>query len=540
MLVYYNNISFHYFQKGGFIVGLGKKLSVAVAASFMSLTISLPGVQAAENPQLKENLTNFVPKHSLVQSELPSVSDKAIKQYLKQNGKVFKGNPSERLKLIDHTTDNLGYKHFRYVPVVNGVPVKDSQVIIHVDKSNNVYAINGELNNDASAKTANSKKLSANQALDHAFKAIGKSPEAVSNGNVANKNKAELKAAATKDGKYRLAYDVTIRYIEPEPANWEVTVDAETGKVLKKQNKVEHAAATGTGTTLKGKTVSLNISSESGKYVMRDLSKPTGTQIITYDLQNRQYNLPGTLVSSTTNQFTTSSQRAAVDAHYNLGKVYDYFYQTFKRNSYDNKGGKIVSSVHYGSKYNNAAWIGDQMIYGDGDGSFFSPLSGSMDVTAHEMTHGVTQETANLNYENQPGALNESFSDVFGYFNDTEDWDIGEDITVSQPALRSLSTPTKYGQPDHYKNYRNLPNTDAGDYGGVHTNSGIPNKAAYNTITKIGVKKAEQIYYRALTVYLTPSSSFKDAKAALIQSARDLYGSQDAASVEAAWNAVGL
>lgn len=157
MLVYYNNISFHYFQKGGFIVGLGKKLSVAVAASFMSLTISLPGVQAAENPQLKENLTNFVPKHSLVQSELPSVSDKAIKQYLKQNGKVFKGNPSERLKLIDHTTDDLGYKHFRYVPVVNGVPVKDSQVIIHVDKSNNVYAINGELNNDASAKTANSK-----------------------------------------------------------------------------------------------------------------------------------------------------------------------------------------------------------------------------------------------------------------------------------------------------------------------------------------------------------------------------------------------
>ncbi|WP_412059334.1 M4 family metallopeptidase [Bacillus velezensis] len=121
-----------------------------------------------------------------------------------------------------------------------------------------------------------------------------------------------------------------------------------------------------------------------------------------------------------------------------------------------------------------------------------------MDVTAHEMTHGVTQETANLNYENQPGALNESFSDVFGYFNDTEDWDIGEDITVSQPALRSLSNPTKYGQPDHYKNYRNLPNTDAGDY--VQTAEFRTKLQAYNTITKIGVKKAEQIYYRALTV----------------------------------------
>ncbi|MGJ3545534.1 neutral metalloprotease NprE [Bacillus subtilis] len=521
-------------------MGLGKKLSVAVAASFMSLSISLPGVQAAEGHQLKENQTNFLSKNAIAQSELSAPNDKAVKQFLKKNSNNFKGDPSKRLKLVESTTDALGYKHFRYAPVVNGVPIKDSQVIVHVDKSDNVYAVNGELHNQSAAKTDNSQKVSSEKALALAFKAIGKSPDAVSNGAAKNSNKAELKAIETKDGSYRLAYDVTIRYVEPEPANWEVLVDAETGSILKQQNKVEHAAATGSGTTLKGATVPLNISYEGGKYVLRDLSKPTGTQIITYDLQNRQSRLPGTLVSSTTKTFTSSSQRAAVDAHYNLGKVYDYFYSNFKRNSYDNRGSKIVSSVHYGTQYNNAAWTGDQMIYGDGDGSFFSPLSGSLDVTAHEMTHGVTQETANLIYENQPGALNESFSDVFGYFNDTEDWDIGEDITVSQPALRSLSNPTKYNQPDNYANYRNLPNTDEGDYGGVHTNSGIPNKAAYNTITKLGVSKSQQIYYRALTTYLTPSSTFKDAKAALIQSARDLYGSTDAAKVEAAWNAVGL
>ncbi|MCY9209794.1 neutral metalloprotease NprE, partial [Bacillus subtilis] len=235
-------------------MGLGKKLSVAVAASFMSLSISLPGVQAAEGHQLKENQTNFLSKNAIAQSELSAPNDKAVKQFLKKNSNIFKGDPSKRLKLVESTTDALGYKHFRYAPVVNGVPIKDSQVIVHVDKSDNVYAVNGELHNQSAAKTDNSQKVSSEKALALAFKAIGKSPDAVSNGAAKNSNKAELKAIETKDGSYRLAYDVTIRYVEPEPANWEVLVDAETGSILKQQNKVEHAAATGSGTTLKGAT----------------------------------------------------------------------------------------------------------------------------------------------------------------------------------------------------------------------------------------------------------------------------------------------
>lgn len=147
-----------------------------------------------------------------------------------------------------------------------------------------------------------------------------------------------MKAIETKDGSYRLAYDVTIRYVEPEPANWEVLVDAETGSILKQQNKVEHAAATGSGTTLKGATVPLNISYEGGKYVLRDLSKPTGTQIITYDLQNRQSRLPGTLVSSTTKTFTSHHSGQPL-THTILGKVYDYFIQTLNETAMITKAG---------------------------------------------------------------------------------------------------------------------------------------------------------------------------------------------------------
>ncbi len=232
-----------------------------------------------------------------------------------------------------------------------------------------------------------------------------------------------------------------------------------------------------------------------------------------------------------------------MDAHYYADVVYDYYLNTHNRDSYNGKGAAVESVVHFDKNYNNAAWTGQYMIYGDGDGVTFSELSGAKDVIAHELTHAVTETSSNLVYENQPGALNESFSDVFGYFVDPDDWLMGEDIytpKIAGDALRSLSDPAKYDQPEHMNNYQNLPNTKAGDWGGVHINSGIPNKAAYNTIQKIGKAKAEKIYYRALTQYLTTNSQFVDAKKALVQSATDLYGATEAAAVTEAWNAVGV
>jgi bacillolysin len=181
------------------------------------------------------------------------------------------------------------------------------------------------------------------------------------------------------------------------------------------------------------------------------------------------------------------------------------------------------------------------MVYGDGDGSTFIPLSGALDVVAHELTHAVTERTAGLQYSNQSGALNESISDTFGYFLDPADYLVGEDVYtpgVSGDALRSMSNPEAYGQPSTMSGYVNT----TSDNGGVHTNSGIPNKAAYYTIQSIGKAKAEQIYYRELTVYMTPTTNFSNDRASLLQAAADLYGSGSTTynAVKSAWDQVGV
>ena len=197
------------------------------------------------------------------------------------------------------------------------------------------------------------------------------------------------------------------------------------------------------------------------------------------------------------------------------------------------------SDSQTGGGWSNAAWTGTEMIYGDGNGTTEKAFTAANDVIAHEITHGVTSSTANLVYQYQPGALNESFSDVFGYFLDSEDWLIGEDLFNGEgQAIRDMQDPTKYGQPAHMKDYKNY--SIRYDNGGVHINSGIPNKAAYNTITKIGKERAEKIYYRALTQYLTRQSQFSDAKSSLMQSAKDLYGDEIANQVKAAWDEVGV
>jgi len=249
--------------------------------------------------------------------------------------------------------------------------------------------------------------------------------------------------------------------------------------------------------------------------------------------------------------------RPKYDYNITCGKVvYDFYKDLFNRNSLDNRGMSLTSVVHYGSRYNNAFWNGYKMVYGDGDGSYFAPLSGDLDVVAHEMTHGVTSNSADLAYEYQSGALNESMSDVLGVLVQTydkynvanggqwtfnsSDWVVGDEIytpKVSGDALRSLANPTLYDQPAHMNNYQNLPNTQSGDWGGVHINSGIPNKAAYLVAQNIGCEKTARIYYRALTVYFNSTTNFSQARLGLIQAATDLYGA-NSIEVQAVSNAL--
>ena len=247
-------------------------------------------------------------------------------------------------------------------------------------------------------------------------------------------------------------------------------------------------------------------------------------------------------------------------AHDNAGVVLDFYSKVLGRDSIDGQGMKIVNVAHYGRQMNNAYWDGSKMVYGDGDGVTFMPFAKALDVVGHEMTHGVTEHTAHLAYKGQSGALNESWSDVFGElieqwhenragFGSTDaakaaDWLIGEDAYTPEVAgdgFRSMKDPggshTSMAQPATMSEFV----TTSRDEGGVHINSGIPNKAAYEAAIRIGSEKVAKIWYGALTGALTSNATFADAAQATVDVATKLYGAGTVpAAISDAWKSVGL
>ncbi|MDQ6947352.1 MAG: M4 family metallopeptidase [Actinomycetota bacterium] len=295
------------------------------------------------------------------------------------------------------------------------------------------------------------------------------------------------------------------------------------------------------------------------------ISPPTnGEQRSVYDMQNQGGSaLPGKLMWSEGDP--ASTDLAVKEAAEGAGHTYDFYKAVLGRDSLDGQDMALVSSVHYGVDFDNAFWQGTQMVYGDGSGKFLvkNSLTHDVAVIGHEMTHGVTQFTAGLHYSKQSGALNESWSDVFGslvkqYANhetaDAADWLIGAGImgpSAPGKALRSMKDPgTAFkfdNQPAHMSGYVNLPddNNPRNDNGGVHINSGIPNKAFYLVATSIGGnawEKAGPIWYDTLTKKLSKDSQFKDAANATVASANELYGAGSDAekAVTSAWKSVGV
>lgn len=281
--------------------------------------------------------------------------------------------------------------------------------------------------------------------------------------------------------------------------------------------------------------------------------------IIEVYTSNHLRNLPGTLLSKSGRKYEDED---AQNVYYAGSQTWKFYYDLFQRNSIDDNGMTMIHSVHYGKKYDNAMWNGRQMLYGDGDQKVFDSFTKDIDIIGHELTHGVTQFTANLNYENQPGALNESMSDVFGIMIKqralkqdvkTADWLIGENVMIGDEyALRSLKAPGTayknhplYGddpQPATMDDYVDLPNNDQGDWGGVHYNSGIPNYAFYVTAFNIGGyswEKAGVIWYAALTKELQPDADFDAAKKATIKQAEIIFGkgSVEEKAVKSGWKA---
>jgi len=266
----------------------------------------------------------------------------------------------------------------------------------------------------------------------------------------------------------------------------------------------------------------------------------------TFTSQNTDW-LPGSFLCDQMQASCTDGSIPHADAaHSYAGDTYAFYATHHGRDSYDDEGGIIVSSVHVGVDYYNAAWTGLQVIYGDGDGSYGYPLAD--DVVAHELTHGVTQYTSGLFYYYQSGAINESFSDLWGEFVDLTNgegnddpsvrWLVGDDISGSG-AGRDMSDPTTFNDPDrmtssyYYTGYADL-YSGYGDSGGVHTNSGVNNKAVYlmtdgdsfngQTVTGLGIDKVADIYYEVQTSLLTSGADYGDLFNALYQGCLNLVG----------------
>jgi len=396
--------------------------------------------------------------------------------------------------------------------------------------------------------------------------------------------KADAKAIVTKaigsKGRFSSTYRINPRtgrtYWEIDsirgasrPVRW---VDAGSGKVVKSFNGLAH----GDGIGVKGdaKTVDSTFDTDHYQLVSADARQKT------YDVRNR-LNAPIVMTDADDHWDLlgnkSPAQQAGVDAHYYANVVDDFYQDTFGRNSIDDNGMQIKSLVHYGSRYCNAFWNGLYMTYGDGDGRTCLSLSGGLDVDGHELTHGVTEHTSNLIYQDEPGALNESFSDIMGntieFYADAggldpaaePDWLIGEDIIISRtdptPGFRNMGDPAQDGDPDHYVEYIH---TDA-DSGGVHSNSGISNHAYYLavnggqnagctagayrtgpthtedcdvTVPALGLADAEQIFYTGYTS-LPEYANFCDARGATVAAATAL-GTAQATATGMAWDAVGI
>jgi bacillolysin len=493
-------------------------------------------------------------------------------------------DPKSEFYQMSATTDELGDQHLRYGQQYNGVPVWNRDLYIHLDASGEPYIINGTYE-------PTPKNIITTPSISNPYSIILAIADLKTQGKWApiSSDVAQVLGSSEptaklvlypNSGVLQLAYEVNITANLLE--SYLYLIDATTGDILTKINRscsvvpVDPKAAPITaghfvgannnpplqpqsgftdasGIDLNGVTQSIRTYQHTdGKYyAIWDLpsfnagastlpDQPSGGAI-TLTLNNQDYTQNASLFHNTSSD-NTWSDPVVVSAHHNMLVTYNYYSNTFQRKAIDNNNGLITSIIHVtqnGAGMDNAFWsfAGKVMIYGDGNVEF-KPLAGGIDVAGHEMTHGVISSTCDLVYQFQSGALNESLADVFGIMVDTRTLTVGKDIMLpgKGTCLRDLADPHNPSglshQPAQMSEYVN---DDANtDNGGVHTNSGIPNRACAILVTQLGRDKVQKMYYRAMTVYLTRSSQFTDERIAVQSAAKDLFG-----ATSAEFNAVG-
>ncbi len=456
-----------------------------------------------------------------------------------------------------------GTKVVKFRQHVNGIPVFGSLVSVELDQHNELISLNSNIAEP---------NLRSYVARISPYKVLRKIAAIAGYGRELPRGIPKLNLYREGRGKWHLAYvveDVRSRKkgrttLKDFPLVHDYVVDAITGAVVAELPRTP-TIAVGKGVDELDKVKKFGIEIRGGKETMRDAR----LNIETHDFAFRDpvdRKLPGKLVDA-------PWSAAAVSAHANASAVVAFLREVLRRNNIDDMGGPIVSTVncvvrpfkqHPRSRiWFNAFWNGTQMLYGqtEFDGRLRS-LAASLDVVAHELFHGVTGHTARLDYQGETGALNESYSDIFGTIisNRTKpsiakwDWLIGDGISCGRKALRDMQDPPRFHQPKHMRNFKKLPLKHESDEGGVHLNSGIHNFAAYRVMsaTRRGAfvfRPAElaAMFYVALTQQLSRQSTFADSRRGVVLATRSLFRKLpqkqiDArvAAVEAGFEAAGI
>jgi len=470
--------------------------------------------------------------------------------------------------------DELGFVHEKYNQYYKGVKVEHSTYTLH-GRQGAVQSISGEFERISNLNVT--PTLSADAALKSALSFVGAQKymwQEAGEEAASYRPQGELVIVRNQlsnnklaQGKPALAWKFNI-YAQAPLSRAYIYVDAHSGEVVLQDKIIKHAAATATFATAYNGTRSLANGTTTGGYNLRETTRGLGIE--TYNMRKgTSYTAAVDFVDADNNWTAaeynnTNKDNVAGDAHFGAQCTYDYWKAVHNRNSYDNAGAKIKSYVHYSSSYENAYWNGSVMTYGDG-ASTFKPLT-AMDVCGHEIGHAVCEKTANLTYSYESGAMNEGFSDIWGAcvearavstygLTGKSTWLIGEEIMKAGGALRSMSSPNTYGQPDTYKG--TYWTTSSADNGGVHTNSGVLNYWFYllsqggsgtndigsaYSVAGVGIDVAAKIAFRAESVYMTASSTYANARTASISAATDLYGAGSAqvTATTNAWYAVGV
>ncbi|NND31551.1 MAG: T9SS type A sorting domain-containing protein [Saprospiraceae bacterium] len=498
--------------------------------------------------------------------------------------------PSKEFQLSKKEIDKLGFTHHKMIQFYEGVEVFGGEVIMH-EKNGEIISMNGVVFPTPDELSVEHQSISASEAIALAYADLNKqqNKEDAILDILHLSDEAQLKIYY-KNGVAHLIWKVSL--YPDHLSHWQFFIDAQSQKILEKINGIcmihghHHGPAfptnlsendfnptmlggaggpeSGTGLDLLGQSRTVHSFEDGGVFYLIDASRsmfksigtdteqPSGV-IMTLDSDNvapGKMGYSGNYITSTSKNWDNPK---AVSAHYNAGIAFEYFQETFGRNSINGKGGNILSFINIvdeqGASLDNAFWNGAAMFYGNGGGGF-TELAAALDVAGHEMSHGVIQNTAGLVYMNESGALNESYADIFGVLIDRDDWQLGEQVVKNEVfrsgALRDMADPHNGGfsLQDNGWQPRTMSEKYNGseDNGGVHINSGIHNWAFFKVATNIGKDKAEKIFFRALSNYLTRSSNFIDARNATIKSAEDIHGpnSQEVQVVRVAFDEVGI